>query len=75
MSAPAPTREEYYRILADNLPAETLVVTSLGNASYLWASLRDRPENFYVEDCMGRWEWPPPFRSGTSCARRATAGC
>ncbi len=53
MSAPAPTREEYYRILADNLPAETLVVTSLGNASYLWASLRDRPENFYIEDCMG----------------------
>lgn len=49
----APTREEYYRVLAETLPGDTLVVTSLGNASYLWASIRDRAENFYVEDAMG----------------------
>ena len=48
-----PTREAYYRAMADALPDETLVVTSLGNASYLWAAVRDRPENFYVEDAMG----------------------
>jgi len=48
-----PSRREYYAVLADTLPAETLVVTSLGNASYVWAQLRDRAENFYVEDAMG----------------------
>jgi thiamine pyrophosphate-dependent acetolactate synthase large subunit-like protein len=48
-----PTREDYYRALADNLPEETLVVTSLGNASYLWVTVRDAPENFYLEDAMG----------------------
>ena len=48
-----PTREAYYRAMAETLPPETLVVTSLGNASYLWAAVRDRPENFYVEDAMG----------------------
>jgi len=48
-----PSRTDYYRVLAQTLPEETLVVTSLGNASYLWAQLRDRPENFYVEDAMG----------------------
>jgi sulfopyruvate decarboxylase subunit beta len=48
-----PTREDYYQSLADNLPEETLVVTSLGNASYLWATVRDAPENFYLEDAMG----------------------
>ena len=48
-----PTREDYYRALSDNLPEETLVVTSLGNASYLWATVRDAPENFYLEDAMG----------------------
>jgi thiamine pyrophosphate-dependent acetolactate synthase large subunit-like protein len=48
-----PTREDYYRILADALPAETLVVTALGNASYLWAAIREAPENFYLEDAMG----------------------
>lgn len=50
---PAPSREDYYRVLAESLPEDALVVTSLGNASYLWACLRDRPENFYVEDAMG----------------------
>ena len=48
-----PAREAYYRAMADALPPETLVVTSLGNASYLWAVIRDRAENFYVEDAMG----------------------
>ena len=48
-----PTREAYYRALADILPTGTLVVTSLGNASYLWATVRDAPENFYLEDAMG----------------------
>lgn len=48
-----PSRADYYRVLVDALPDDTLVVTSLGNASYLWARLRDRPENFYVEDAMG----------------------
>ena len=47
------TREAYYRAMADTLPPETLVVTSLGNASYLWAAIHDRPGNFYVEDAMG----------------------
>ena len=31
----------------------TLVVTALGNASYLWAAMHHTPENFYVEDAMG----------------------
>ena len=48
-----PTREAYYRVLADALPARSVVVTALGNASYLWAALRDAPENFYLEDAMG----------------------
>ena len=48
-----PSRADYYRLLAETLPDDTLVVTSLGNASYVWAQLRDRPENFYVEDAMG----------------------
>ncbi len=48
-----PTREDYYRVLADALPANAAVVTALGNASYLWAALRDAPENFYLEDAMG----------------------
>ena len=48
-----PTRTDYYRVLADNLPPQALVVTSLGNASYLWAKLHDAPENFYFEDAMG----------------------
>lgn len=53
MTPLVPSREGYYRVLAEVLPADTLVVTALGNASYLWACLRDRPENFYVEDAMG----------------------
>ncbi len=53
VSSPVPTREDYYRTLADILPEKTLVITSLGNASYLWASLKNRAENFYIEDCMG----------------------
>jgi thiamine pyrophosphate-dependent acetolactate synthase large subunit-like protein len=48
-----PTRETYYRVLADCLSEETLVVTALGNASYLWAKVRDAPKNFYFEDAMG----------------------
>ena len=53
MSPPAPTREDYYRVLADCLPDDAQTVTCLGNASYLWARVRDRPENFYIEDAMG----------------------
>jgi sulfopyruvate decarboxylase subunit beta len=48
-----PSRTDYYKALAANLPARALVVTSLGNASYLWATLHDAPENFYFEDAMG----------------------
>ena len=53
MSEPRPTREAYYRVLAECVSAETLVVTSLGNASYVWSNVCDRPENFYLEDAMG----------------------
>lgn len=53
MTGAVPSREDYFRVLAACLPDDTLVVTCLGNASYLWARLRDRPENFYVEDAMG----------------------
>ncbi len=53
MNLSLPTREDYYLTLADCLPDDTLVVTSLGNASYLWGRIRERPENFYVEDAMG----------------------
>lgn len=53
MNLSLPTREDYYLSLADCLPDDTLVVTSLGNASYLWGRIRERPENFYVEDAMG----------------------
>ena len=52
-NAARPTRTDYYRALADSLPPQALVVTSLGNASYLWATLREAPENFYFEDAMG----------------------
>jgi len=48
-----PSRADYYRVLADTLPAHALVVTALGNASYLWAAIHHRPENFYFEDAMG----------------------
>jgi sulfopyruvate decarboxylase subunit beta len=48
-----PSRANYYQVLADTLPKQALVVTSLGNASYLWAAMHHRPENFYFEDAMG----------------------
>jgi thiamine pyrophosphate-dependent acetolactate synthase large subunit-like protein len=48
-----PSRADYYQVLADTLPANALVVTSLGNASYLWAAMHHAPENFYFEDAMG----------------------
>jgi sulfopyruvate decarboxylase subunit beta len=47
------SRADYYQVLADTLPKDALVVTSLGNASYLWAAMHHRPENFYFEDAMG----------------------
>jgi len=53
VTAARPTRAAYYRVLAANLPSRALVVTALGNASYLWASLHHAPENFYLEDAMG----------------------
>lgn len=66
VSDASPTREDYYRVLAEALPAETLVVTALGNASYLWAKLRDAPENFYFEDAMGL---ALPFALGLAAAQ------
>ena len=48
-----PSRTDYYKVLADNLPPDALVVTCLGNATYLWAMLHHAPENFYFEDAMG----------------------
>jgi thiamine pyrophosphate-dependent acetolactate synthase large subunit-like protein len=48
-----PTRRDYYQVLAEKLPRDALVVTCLGNASYLWAAMRHAPENFYFEDAMG----------------------
>ncbi|MEO5882711.1 MAG: thiamine pyrophosphate-dependent enzyme [Caldimonas sp.] len=54
MVTPAsPSRADYYRVLADELPKDALVVTCLGNASYLWATIHHVPENFYIEDAMG----------------------
>jgi sulfopyruvate decarboxylase subunit beta len=53
VKAARPSRADYYRALADSLPPQALVVTSLGNASYLWAALHHAPENFYLEDAMG----------------------
>jgi sulfopyruvate decarboxylase subunit beta len=48
-----PSRADYYQVLAKALPAQALVVTALGNASYLWAVMHHAPENFYIEDSMG----------------------
>jgi sulfopyruvate decarboxylase subunit beta len=48
-----PSRADYYQVLAKTLPAQALVVTALGNASYLWAVVHHAPENFYIEDSMG----------------------
>ena len=53
VKAARPSRADYYRVLAKAVPAGTLVVTALGNASYLWAAMHHVPENFYVEDSMG----------------------
>lgn len=53
VNAARPSRADYYQVLADTLPANALVVTALGNASYLWAVMHHAPENFYVEDAMG----------------------
>ncbi len=53
VTAMRPSRADYYRVLADKLPQHALVVTALGNASYLWAAMHDAPENFYLEDAMG----------------------
>ena len=53
VNAARPSRADYYQVLADTLPQHALVVTSLGNASYLWAAMHHRPENFYFEDAMG----------------------
>jgi thiamine pyrophosphate-dependent acetolactate synthase large subunit-like protein len=50
---PRPSRSDYYRVLADHLPKNALIVTALGNASYLWAAMHHAPENFYFEDAMG----------------------
>jgi sulfopyruvate decarboxylase subunit beta len=52
-AATRPSRADYYQVLADTLPKDALVATSLGNASYLWAAMHHRPENFYFEDAMG----------------------
>jgi sulfopyruvate decarboxylase subunit beta len=52
-AATRPSRADYYQVLVDTLPKHALVVTSLGNASYLWAAMQHRPENFYFEDAMG----------------------
>ncbi|HYV72101.1 MAG TPA: thiamine pyrophosphate-dependent enzyme [Pseudolabrys sp.] len=53
MSGARPSRADYYQVLASALPSQTLVVTALGNASYLWAAMHHTPENFYIEDAMG----------------------
>jgi len=53
VNATRPSRADYYQVLADTLPQHALVVTALGNASYLWAAMHHRAENFYFEDAMG----------------------
>ncbi|MDP6652569.1 MAG: thiamine pyrophosphate-dependent enzyme [Gammaproteobacteria bacterium] len=53
VSSELPTRRDYFEVLAAGIPADALVVTCLGNSSYLWATVNDRPENFYFEDAMG----------------------
>ena len=53
VNPPHPSRENYYHVLAGALPTDSLVVTALGNASYLWAVVRDSAKNFYLEDAMG----------------------
>jgi thiamine pyrophosphate-dependent acetolactate synthase large subunit-like protein len=53
VSGARPSRADYYEALAKGLPDDALVVTALGNASYLWAAMHHAPENFYFEDAMG----------------------
>ena len=53
VSGARPSRADYYKVLAAGLPKDALVVTALGNASYLWAAMHHVPENFYIEDAMG----------------------
>jgi sulfopyruvate decarboxylase subunit beta len=53
VNALRPSRADYYQVLANTLPKHALVVTALGNASYLWAAMHHAPENFYFEDAMG----------------------
>ena len=53
VNAARPSRADYYQVLANTLPKHALVVTALGNASYLWAAMHHQPENFYFEDAMG----------------------
>jgi len=60
------TREDYYRVLAETLDEKVLVVTALGNASYLWSAIRPAPENFYFEDAMGL---ALPFALGLAVAQ------
>jgi sulfopyruvate decarboxylase subunit beta len=66
VSGAAPERKDYYHVLAECLPTNTLVVTALGNASYLWAVVREAPENFYFEDAMGL---ALPFALGLAVAQ------
>ena len=66
VSRAVPERKDYYRVLAECLPEKALVVTALGNASYLWAVVRDAPENFYFEDAMGL---ALPFALGLAVAQ------
>ena len=47
-----PSRKAYFEVLAAELPSEALVVTCLGNSSYLWAVVNDRSKNFYFEDLL-----------------------
>jgi sulfopyruvate decarboxylase subunit beta len=53
VTATRPSRFDYYQVLANVLPRDALVVTALGNASYLWSAMHHVPENFYFEDAMG----------------------
>jgi sulfopyruvate decarboxylase subunit beta len=66
VSRAVPERKDYYRVLAECLPEKALVVTALGNASYLWAVVKDAPENFYFEDAMGL---ALPFALGLAVAQ------
>lgn len=60
------TRRDYYAVLKQALPEDAAVIAALGNASYLWAEMCDRPENFYFEDAMGL---ALPFALGVAAAQ------